>query len=96
MTNIHLSARAKMELFRNPDEFEFVAPDLETLSVRVKHMNIIDLNTAIVCRLEASQKYGAEYDRLFALAESKFKSSLASLPRYEADATPHASGGHLM
>ena len=43
-------------------------------------MNIIDLNSAIVCRLEAARKFGTAYDRLFLLAERKFKSSLASLP----------------
>jgi hypothetical protein len=70
MTGINLSTRARDEFDKHPTEFEFVSPDLEMLTVRVKHMNIIDLNAAIVCRLEAIHKYGTEYDRLFALAVS--------------------------
>ena len=80
MTTIRISTRASEEMDRQPNEFEFVAPDLEALTARVKHMNIIDLNSAIVCRMEAAKKFGTEYDRLFALAEAKFMSSLASLP----------------
>ena len=30
--------------------------------------------------MEAAKKFGTEYDRLFSLAERKFKLSLASLP----------------
>ena len=76
MTGINLSSRAREEFEMHPTEFEFVSPDLEALSVKVKHMNIIDLNAAIVCRLEAVNKYGTEYDRLFALAVSLSLSSL--------------------
>ena len=45
----HPASKKKKKKIR----IEFVSPDLEKLTVRVKHMNIIDLNSAIVCRLEA-------------------------------------------
>lgn len=82
MTGINLSTRARDEFDKHPSEFEFVSPDLEMLTVRVKHMNIIDLNAAIVCRLEAIQKYGTEYDRLFALAVIRERERKRNFPHF--------------
>ncbi|GAB5355140.1 hypothetical protein AAMO2058_000180600 [Amorphochlora amoebiformis] len=80
-TGVQVHPGAMRTLERTGAGFEFVSVDLGALTVRVKHMSVIDYATAKVLSQEAYQGgVGQAGDRLLSLARRQFNRTLQSDP----------------
>jgi len=80
-TGVQVQSTAMRTLEETGAGFEFVSVDLGALTVRIKHMSIIDYATAKVLSQEAYQGgVGIAGDRLLSLARRQFNRTLQSDP----------------
>jgi len=80
-TGVQVHATAMRTLEATGAGFEFVSVDLGALTVRIKHMSVIDYATAKVLSQEAYQGgVGIAGDRLLSLARRQFNRTLQSDP----------------
>jgi tetratricopeptide (TPR) repeat protein len=91
LTGVKLTDQAMKELKQNPNSFYLVSPDIEKMSVRVKHMNITSLAEANSLAIEALNQLEEairltpglptpHHERLFRLAMNKFEQAIRSTP----------------
>lgn len=80
-TGVQLTPAAVESLERSGGPgYEFVSVDLGAMTVRIKHMSIIDYATAKVLSQEAYEDTGVGGDRLLSLAKQSFDRTLQSDP----------------
>ncbi|PRP85823.1 hypothetical protein PROFUN_06015 [Planoprotostelium fungivorum] len=79
-TGVKITSRAFQQLVKNVHQFTFVYPDIHKMSVKIKDMNITELNPAahaegMALYIQSMQSRGDEADRLFQLAMQKFETA---------------------
>eukprot|EP01132_Coremiostelium_polycephalum_P000614 gene614-763_t len=80
MTGIKLAEVSMRELKKDYKTFRVVLPDIISMDVRVKHMNIISLAEGNALSLQCMKGDGRGSERLFKLATNKFEEAIRSTP----------------
>jgi hypothetical protein len=81
LSGVRLSPQALEELGADPTApLRLVDPDIEAIVATVKYMNLIEHSAGVVLAHEATKCSGRAADRLFSMADSKFRRSLERTP----------------
>lgn len=81
LAGIRLSSQAMEELADDANtSLKLVDPDIESIDVTVKYMNLIEHSAGVVLAHDAVLCTGRASDRLFSMADGKFRRSLERTP----------------